>query len=461
MISPKIDINSLVVRYAPLVHFHEKETAFPSSVEWFFERSQLKARVGYLKQPVLGTGSVNAVTLIAQEVNRLGPGVYRDPFPNLPKVYKSGSSDNFKTPFYLQIDELRSAEARKGQPIGNDGLVTAPCYVHLRPAPNSSEIDIQYWFFYPYNPMKRYGAGDHDGDWEHITVRTNPDGSCPIGIYFSRHTSKEGRWENSWETIKGTRHPVIYSALGSHGSYAKAGTHKRSWPRPDDLTGESKNKWRCWECLVDVGTKANPTPGNQWLQFTGRWGHNTGAKIFGPFRVPGNPGRSPETPSFKGAWNNDGGDPESIEVSSDYKAFDASFYLNHYPDLMQAFDAKNYSAAKKHWEVHGLKEGRRSSREFDVKFYLEHHPDLVAAFGADNYPEALNHWLVHGLKEGRRSSREFDVKFYLEHHPDLVAAFGICNYPSALEHWLTHGIVEGRRSIPDVSTQTVLSIMMQ
>jgi hypothetical protein len=127
--------------------------------------------------------------------------------------------------------------------------------------------------------------------------------------------------------------------------------------------------------------------------------------------------------------------------------FDVRFYLAHHADLVNAFGPTNWRAARDHWLGAGIPEGRRSSLEFDVRYYVAIHPDLQAAFG-NNYAAALDHWLAAGLYEGRRGSADFDVKYYLATNPDLQAAFGATNYPAALEHWISNGRAEGRRGAP-------------
>lgn len=131
--------------------------------------------------------------------------------------------------------------------------------------------------------------------------------------------------------------------------------------------------------------------------------------------------------------------------------FDANFYLNRYPDLRNAF-GYNYQAALNHWNLSGIKEGRRASREFDVLFYLSQYPDLKAAFGT-NYTAALNHWITAGIAEGRQGSREVNSTYYLNNYSDLYAAFGQ-NYRAGLNHWKANGLNEGRKAASQFSVQS-------
>jgi hypothetical protein len=75
---------------------------------------------------------------------------------------------------------------------------------------------------------------------------------------------------------------------------------------------------------------------------------------------------------------------------------------------------------------------------FDATFYLEHNPDVAAA-GLD----PLKHYNTYGWREGRDPSASFDTSFYLESHPDVAAA-GM----NPLEHFVQYGAAEGRASSP-------------
>ncbi|MFY2559300.1 peptidase M10 [Corallococcus terminator] len=135
---------------------------------------------------------------------------------------------------------------------------------------------------------------------------------------------------------------------------------------------------------------------------------------------------------------------------------DVAFYLNNQGDLLNAYGAAGWDAAKQHWLDWGINEGRRSAAHFDVAWYLSSNPDLVAAYGPTNYASARGHWLNWGINEGRRGSREFDVKYYLAYHADLQAAFGT-NYAAAFSHWRTQGLFEGRRASADFDVKYYLA----
>jgi hypothetical protein len=105
---------------------------------------------------------------------------------------------------------------------------------------------LQYWLFYGLNyyPMTvdtatmleeplHADTADidfHEGDWEHITVLLEPQGSgyVPKFVWMARHSS-EGRLF-PWAGVEhdSTGHPVVYPAFGGHPSYPGCGAHARA-----------------------------------------------------------------------------------------------------------------------------------------------------------------------------------------------------------------------------------------
>jgi hypothetical protein len=141
---------------------------------------------------------------------------------------------------------------------------------------------LEYWFFYGLNyyPMTVDSAtmlahpeladtsdiDFHEGDWEHVTVLLEPEGSdyVPRYVWMARHSS-EGTLI-PWSQIElDTGHPVVYPAFGGHPSYPSCGAHPRAIlaaavfdyvvcdPGLYTLNGSStrlvdlaKVSWSCW-----------------------------------------------------------------------------------------------------------------------------------------------------------------------------------------------------------------------
>lgn len=145
-------------------------------------------------------------------------------------------------------------------------------------------ISLQYWFFYPLNyfPLLRIpllaltdptgstlGNTDyHQGDLEHVAVLLDPKTMRPRYLWMARHAN-EGQaytWHSAQVQWNGD-HPTIYSALGSHASYAHCGIQRRSrtyWfindyvvciphatfaftPAATPLVDLAHTVWGCWQ----------------------------------------------------------------------------------------------------------------------------------------------------------------------------------------------------------------------
>ena len=167
---------------------------------------------------------------------------------------------------------------------------------------------IQYLFFSPFNgafqagqvlphvPVfgdiasaftNQFDIGIHIGDWEHIDVYIvkTPSGYAMNNIYFARHSpSSDGGFEaiGKYEVAYGS-HPVVYCSKYGHASHP----HHSDFHEDRDKTSPNGPEWWTWIQPVDVGTKDQPTPGNEWLQFGGLWGGSSD---------------SPPGPAFQSWW---------------------------------------------------------------------------------------------------------------------------------------------------------------
>ena len=115
--------------------------------------------------------------------------------------------------------------------------------VNVRVLPVDNYLDLQYWFFYPYNGhgWGKWRAGEvasglvpsenssvdteigrHWGDWEHVTVRLHADTLELHSVYLSRHSG--GYWYTPDELtfVNGT-HPVVYPGKFTHANYPSTG----------------------------------------------------------------------------------------------------------------------------------------------------------------------------------------------------------------------------------------------
>jgi hypothetical protein len=167
--------------------------------------------------------------------------------------------------------------------------------VHLRrPVDDSAALDIQYWFFYSYNGIMGHPpfTAEHEGDWEHVTVRVADNGQ-PFKMYYSAHDG-EGSWyrlgPGSQVTLIDGSHPVVYSAYHSHASYPTAGRivrHGAAIDLPDDRTAEGGPELDISQRLRLIALGDAVVREQEWVHFSGTWGRAA----------------SPFGPAFQASWN--------------------------------------------------------------------------------------------------------------------------------------------------------------
>lgn len=260
-------------RYAPEVRLARGETLFPVRPEGFIAHSDL---VWY------GCGKSASVRYSAPDAARLG----------------AGADDPYESPFYW-------ADGRRGcphAPLANQTVTFAanewtrpfggaPRSAPLRRYPaNGFALDlldefrpgnhdlsrvpityetgmvgdgwwITYWLFYAFN--SRANANRHEGDWERVSVRFGSDAEPQRIAYYAHNGPPHVCRFDEVRRIAG-RHPVVFSALGSHASY----------PSPRDRTGKTGKvdhtdnggtRWRTW-------LSGMRSPRVAWYGFGGAWG---------------------------------------------------------------------------------------------------------------------------------------------------------------------------------------------
>lgn len=254
-------IEETVERFAPEVRFHPEERYFPSSVEWFLERSELRLEVdGGKDLAVLERGEAHAEVI---------PAAYAE-------GHRADSADPSR--FFLQISNGDFEEDTREGNLGS-----AKTYVHFRRAADGSDAyDIQYWFFFPYSGPLMGGpaGGAHEGDWEHITVRIDEKLNRVHEVYYAAHDA-EGRWMKPSELrFRDKTHPVVYTARYGHASYPRPGLKARAM-LPADHTADGGAVWRTWNHVEIIADENGPRPEFAWVRYSGRWGE-VGSLFSGP-----------------------------------------------------------------------------------------------------------------------------------------------------------------------------------
>ena len=202
-------------------------------------------------------------------------------------------------------------------------MYSVPIYAVINVC-NRNEFHVTYWFFYPFSEGKRIctiklgilgtvpiplvfnkclgtlmNFGSHVGDWEHVSLHFDQFQIGPKQIYVSTHDSgvsynydgvKQRFVYERQETRQGIlqkpqfpqfvhlderdRHPVLFSAKGSHGFWSAPGVHKFTRvPRLYDHNGFG-TVWNTWENIemIYLANFSNTTL-PYWMHFMGKWGN--------------------------------------------------------------------------------------------------------------------------------------------------------------------------------------------
>ena len=265
-------------KYAPIVYFHPAEDAWPArATEHFIANSELVWSVH--------RGRDHKLTDFGEtEPDRLGVKRFFSAYTycgwfswQLTRPYRGdrpapptgGCALRSRDGFFLNLRDRR----HEGQRRLRDAIV----YYEF---PRERGGHIVYWFFYAFNKTRWHGIDrsrfDHEGDWERVVVNLN-DANRATGVAYYRHGCEPVKvpWrrvprvnDGGRRTGRGT-HPVVYSALGRHGSYAQPGDgnrhHCESRIVGDDRVAGSDRQWRTWRRMARVDRQP-------WFGYGGAWG---------------------------------------------------------------------------------------------------------------------------------------------------------------------------------------------
>lgn len=287
----------LVNRFAPVVRLYPNDDYRPANVDWYLARVTMRFNhVTCEDCEMLAPYAVTLGGLISKQHKEKTRWPVCSHNDTIQYSRNTTPDPSDQTDFFLQIpNDVNEETTRRGD------LSAAVCYAHVRRAPSHHPMryDVQYWFFYAYNgQVDPIDVTSHECDWEHITVRVEPDGQTIHRILFAAHGEDEHRWYDAGGpgvgyTLIGGR-PVVYSAKHSHASYPWAATWDRPGVPVDDYTADDGPTWDCLGRTVNVGEGNAPASGMEWIQYTGHWGEigNPGLWTTGPYG-----------PAFQDPWN--------------------------------------------------------------------------------------------------------------------------------------------------------------
>jgi hypothetical protein len=219
--------DDLARTYAPVVVLHGRDWTKPASVSWLLARADFRGRTPAVRV----AGALPASTSMLNQ--------------RLPRSVRAGS---------------RSPEDW-----------TTYVHVYLR---TDGGINLQYWFFYPYNDG--LAIFDHESDWEHVTVRLDRSRN-PVGVYYAEHENNRPGHYREWSSIrKEGFHPIVLSADGTHASYPDraAATWFDRVSHCADAARCSDPIWRTWEGggLQNLGERSAPRVLDDIWSYDARWG---------------------------------------------------------------------------------------------------------------------------------------------------------------------------------------------
>ena len=80
-----------------------------------------------------------------------------------------------------------------------------------------------------------------------------------------------------------------------------------------------------------------------------------------------------------------------------FAIFNEEYYLNSYPDVRNAVNARAVSSGFAHFPQFGLAEGRVNvSPYFDEALYLRKYPDVAAVVSSGSLKSGLQHYIQSG-----------------------------------------------------------------
>jgi hypothetical protein len=250
-IEPGIDV---IRHYAPLIYLHPEEAFMPSSLEDFAPHVQVECDFK------LVTTDIFALTDAM-----LPPGLGGAP----PGSDTARCRMTTREPMFGPYDIKAFFHGRV--PAADRPV---PVYVFTYDVKGVDTFTAQYSTFYPYNQGKlacpalapgdrclgkRAELGDHVADWELVSIRFS--GGKPVAVHVGAHGNREPNMASTYRLSAAgwgglaweDDHPIVYSAAGSHGTWATAGTHNyKTLPTGERLNDHTAKgaRWETWRAVV-------------------------------------------------------------------------------------------------------------------------------------------------------------------------------------------------------------------
>lgn len=154
----------------------------------------------------------------------------------------------------------------------------------LGPQKSKARILIEYWYHVPYNFATRVGVGNHQGDWEGVSMLVEIGAHERklehqlLATYFSEHDAGSWRCASKVSRTKDEGgHPEAFSAMGTHATYPEPGIHRTLFLT--DISDRGTN-WDTWN-------QVRPLELEPYYGYSGAWGE---ARMFSFMTGPLLPG---------------------------------------------------------------------------------------------------------------------------------------------------------------------------
>ena len=134
--------------------------------------------------------------------------------------------------------------------------------------------------------------------------------------------------------------------------------------------------------------------------------------------------------------------------------FDPAWYLNRYPDVARAIEAKRWKCALHHYLCNDTPTAFDPLESFSESWYLRRDPGLREVVAARSFRNGYMHFLRFGAKELRPPTASIDLAWYAT-QPAVRSDLEQGRAPDAYTHWLTIGAAAGLPSArPETETIT-------
>lgn len=262
------EIPQYAIDYAPYVHLYSEERYWPYDIAQFVTNFHVTYKNGTL---VEGTDKELNISMLGH-------------LPLRPNLYLTSNEDFDTDPEWITGSKNKPS-------LVNGETKNAPATLIVVDKGNGW-VDAFWFYFYSFNlgpfVMGSGPYGNHVGDWEHSLVRFY--NGTPVIVWMSAHGGGGAYYYHNLEKHElDPKHPIIFSARGTHANYVSVGTHPHDLPY--DILCDFTDRGPLWDPTRNYlgytydGRFVYPAENNtnakhvgreaqygNWLAFTGHWG---------------------------------------------------------------------------------------------------------------------------------------------------------------------------------------------